>query len=497
VKRRWFCALVIAVQAIAAVNEAEADRLTSEALAAWKSPGVAVAIVQEGKVAYLKAHGVKDKETKAPLTPDSLFEIASTSKAFTAACLAMLVDDGKIAWDDPVRKHLEYFHLADPLADANVTVRDLVCHRTGMPRHDALWYRSGLSREEVVRRIGLIPPNRQFRQEYQYQNIMFMAAGELIGRVSGQGWDGFVRDRIFAPLGMRNTTTSFGEASRNPDRAMPHRRLKDGRVERIDWIDFENVGAAGCINSSVRDLAEWVKLQLAGGTAGGRRLISEKNLRETHEPHMVIRMEQRTRELMPETSQITYALGWQIRHYRGHKLVGHTGSLDGFRAAVTLLPEHDTGIVVLANLGPTLLPQVLTNSLVDHVLGLAGRDWNERLRAVEKRHEGEDAEKKAERLAKRARDTKPSKELNAYAGRYEAPGYGELRIAEQAGALRAEMFKTLRAKLEHYHYDTFQARDGDEVNQNPLDEEQFLFRLDADGGVAGVRVLNTEFRRVK
>lgn len=481
---------------LAAQDEARLDQTVRAALDAWRVPGVAVAIVRDDKVIYLKGHGVRRLGEPVPVTPDSLFQIASTTKAFTTASLAMLVEDGKIGWDDAVRRHLEYFRLSDPLANENVTIRDLVSHRTGMPRHDAFWYKTSLEREEVIRRLGEARPAKQFRQEYQYQNIQFLAAGELIGKVTGRGWDDFVRARLFEPLGMKNTTTRFAEATARADRAWPHRRLPDASNAAIDWINFENVGGAGCINSSARDLAQWVRLHLGEGQVDGRRLIAQRHLAETYTPHTVIRPDARARELAPASTQRTYAMGWFIDHYRGQTLLTHGGALDGFRALMTLAPEHKLGIVVLANLGPTALPQALTNALVDQLLGLGARDWNTELLAVVARHDEEDAAKKKARAAKRVLTSKPSLELARYAGTFRAGGYGTLTVHHSSGKLSIECL-TLQAPLEHYQYDAFVGRAGSPANPHPFGDEELAFHLDADGEVASVQFLNTEFRRSK
>lgn len=476
-------------------DQSRVDQLVTEALSAWRVPGVAVAIVRNGEVVYLKGHGVRQLGQPEPVTPDSLFQIASTTKAFTTAALALLVEEGKLNWDDPVRKHLEYFRLADPLANENLTIRDLVTHRTGMPRHDSFWYKTSLSREEVIRRLGEAKASKQFREEYQYQNIQFLAAGELIGKVTGSTWDDFVRRRLFEPLGMKGTTTRYAEAMARTDRAMPHRRLADNDNASIDWVNFDNVGGAGCINSSARDLAQWVRLHLGGGEVDGRRIVATKHLAETYAPHMVIRPEARARELAPASTQRTYAMGWFIDHYRGQTLLTHSGALDGFRAMVTLAPEHKLGIVVLANLGPTTLPQALSNTLVDHLTGLSPRAWNTELLAVLKRHAEEDAVKKKARTAKRAVRSRPTLLLDRYAGSYRAPGYGLLRVTESGGTLAAECL-TLRTSLEHYQYDTFSVPEGSPRQPHPFGGEELVFHLDADGQVARVEFLNTEFRRV-
>ena len=471
-----------------AIDTAAVDRLLEASLKTWASPGAAVAIVENGKIVHVKGYGVRELGKPDPVTADSLFEIASTTKAFTALTVAMLADDGKLAWDDPVRKHYPGFRLLDALANENVTVRDLLCHRTGLPRHDALWYKTSLSRAEIIERIGAAKPNKQFRQEYQYHNIMFLTAGELVGKVAGASWDEFVRQRIFAPLGMSRTTTQYAEALKQSDRAVPHRKNKE-QVKAFDWVNFDNVGAAGAINSSARDLAQWVLLHANGGEYQGRRLVSLKNLEETYLPQTVIRPTSASQELNPDTTQNTYALGWNIAHYRGHRILGHAGVLDGFRARVTLIPETKSGIVVLANLGRTDLPESVTNSLVDLLLQLPTKDWDKYLKAVTTKQESEAEAKRVEKIAQRAKNTKPAKPLLDYAGTYTEPAYGTVVIAEEQGQLLLKWLD-FTAKLEHWHYETFRAN-----TSTALQNEDALFTLDATGKPTGLRFLEADFKR--
>ncbi|MBY0504533.1 MAG: serine hydrolase [Bryobacteraceae bacterium] len=484
---RVFTLLFLALR-LSAIDPAAVDRLVDNALKTWGSPGAAVAIVENGRIVHVKGYGVREMGKPAPVTADSLFEIASTTKAFTALTVALLADEGRLDWDDPVRQHYPTFRLLDPLANENVTVRDLLCHRTGLPRHDALWYRTNLSRAEVIARIGAAQPNKQFRQEYQYQNIMFLTAGELVGKVAGTTWDDFVQSRIFAPLGMSRTGTSYSAAVKHEDRAMPHRKNKD-QVSTFDWLNFDNLGGAGAINSSARDLAQWLLLHTSGGEYGGRRIVSTKNLEETYAPQTVIRATAVTRAMNPETAQNTYAMGWNIAHYRGHRILGHAGVLDGFRSRVTLIPETQSGIVVLANLGRTDLPESVTNSLVDLLLNLPAKDWDTYLKGVVTKQEAEAEAKRQEKIAQRTKDTKPAKPLADYTGTYTEPAYGTVEIQEEQGQLRLK-WANFTARLEHWHYETFRAK-----ADNPLQNEDALFTLDAAGQPTRLRFLEADFQR--
>jgi CubicO group peptidase (beta-lactamase class C family) len=474
-------------------DTAAINAIVQDALKVWEVPGVAVAIVRDDAVIYLKGHGVKDLNTGQPVTPDTVFPLASCTKAFTTTAMAMLVDEGKMAWDDPVRKHVPFFRLSDPLADRDVTLRDLVCHRTGVAGHDLLWYRAPWSAEERVRRIGLVKLDRPFRSAFQYQSIMFTAAGLAVGSASRSSWADFVRERIFIPLGMTNASLTTPEAEKSPDRASPHRKNGQGQLEVICWYSIDAPDAAGSINASARDLTRWLRFQLGDGTFEGRRLVSAANLAETHTPQFVLRMEGSNRSLHPETNQMSYGLAWVIQDYRGQLLVSHAGAIDGFRAHITLVPKARLGIALLNNLHETRMNLALSNSLLDLLLGLPRKDWNRIVGEVVREEEAAAAARQRERLARRHHGTRPSREPSAYAGTYEEPAYGIARVSVQKGGLVLH-WSSFTSPLRHFHYDTFTA-EGD-LPGNP----QVVFTLGPDGEVATLKVLepmNVEFKKVK
>jgi CubicO group peptidase (beta-lactamase class C family) len=369
-------ALISAAARAESPDPAAIDALVDEALKAWQVPGAAVAVVHGEKVLYLKGTGVKDLQTRKPVTPDTVFPLASCTKGFTTTAMAMLVDEGKMGWDDPVRKHLPSFRLADPLADANVTLRDLVTHRTGLAGHDLLWYRSPWAVDEILRRISQIRPERSFRSGFQYQSIMFMAAGRALESASGETWNDFVRKRLFEPLGMTGATFTTGEAEKSRDRATGHRKKKNGEVEATPWYPMEAPNPAGSVNANARDLARWASFQLGDGSFRGKRLVSAANLGETHTPQTIIRLEGAEKALNPFTTQISYGMAWVIQDHRGQLLVSHAGSIDGFRCHITLVPRANLGIVILSNLQGTRMNLALSNSLVDLLLGFPHKDWN-------------------------------------------------------------------------------------------------------------------------
>ncbi len=487
--------LLLAILALAAnaqsapgLPQSEIDSLVEKTRRDFKAPGIAIGIIRGDQVVYLKGYGVKRLGGSDPVTPDTRFAMASTSKAVTTAAMALLVDEGKMQWDDPVRKHLPGFHLADPSANELVTMRDIVSHRTGLSRNDALWYSTTWNRQQVLQHIGEVPLSKPFRSTYQYQNIMFLAAGEAVGRIIGGTWEQFVAARIFAPLGMTNSGFSAKDTQQAPDVATPHVSRK-GVVKEVPWKDISNIGPAGSLNSSVRDWTRWLRFQMADGTFEGKRLISEKNLRETQSPQMVIRDEAPWAELNPETTMSVYGLGWRIQDYRGRQLISHGGSIDGFRAQVGFLPKEQLGFVILTNAGVSSLVEALRYGILDILTDAPRRDWNTLYLSVLARQDQDAEKKKRERISKRVPTTKPSLALSEYAGAYDNAGYGTARVNATADGLQLE-WGALKLTLNHWHYDTFQSPDDESDQANT----PVVFRLNGDGHVESLSFLDQDFR---
>src|SRR5262245_16705786 len=474
-----------------AVDQAALDALMNEAMKHWETPGSAVVVVRGDEVVYLKGFGVKDVDTKKPVTPDTIFAIGSTTKAFVTAAMAILADEGKMSWDDPVRKHLPYFRLSDPLANENVTLRDIVTHRTGLIRHDLLWYGSPWGREEIIKRIGFVPLTYGFRTTFQYQNIMFLTAGQAVGAASGSTWEEFTQKRIFDPLGMRSANFSALRAEKAPDHASPHSK-RGAKIEVIRWRNLDNAGPAGSINASARDLSNWIRLHLNDGVVGGKRLISSENLREMHTPQMVIRNEGRWKLFFPESdsSQLSYGLGWFINDYRGHKLVMHGGTIDGFRASVMLVPKSKIGVAVVANLAGTHMPEATCYNIVDLMLGLPKKDWNAYISEEVKKLEAAQTSSMSARSGKRHSNTKPSRDLAAYSGIYEDAAYGQAQVLLDGDKLVIH-WSNFKSRLDHFHYDAFTATD------DALKGEQAVFSLGADGEVSGMNFLAVNFKKAR
>jgi len=478
-----------ATTAHAQIDTKAVDRVVTSAMTAFNVPGVAVAIVQNDRVVYAKGFGTTEIGGTTAVTADTLFGIGSTTKAFTTTAMAMLVDEGKMHWDDPVRKHLSYFHLDDPCADSMVTLRDIVSHRTGLSRHDELWDNTALTREQTIRAIGSVKLSKPFRSAYQYQNIMFTTAGEAVAAASGMPWNEFVRTRIFKPLGMHATAITIAEfnASNHANGHSYDRR--NDRVTLQPFVDPDNLAPAGAIDSSAHDMAQWLRFQLADGVIDGKRLVSQDALHETKTPQTVIRMEGETKLVAPETNILNYAMAWNVSDYRGALLVSHGGALNGFRAQVALLPQQNAGVVVLFNLGRGYAGISIRNSILDALLGRSGRDWNAYYLAAERTTDAKDDASKAEREAKRFRDTKPSRELAAYAGTYTDPAYGTATVALENDALVLR-WNRLTVPLRHFHFDTFRA----ESDVDGVDEE-VVFQLGSDGAVKSMTFFGEDFEK--
>jgi len=463
------------------------DEFMAEVLATWKAPGIALAVVKDDSVVFASGYGTRDIRTGNPLDEESLFAVASTSKAFTVAALGLLVDRGEISWDDRVTDRLPGFQLYDPWVTREFTIRDLLTHRSGLPRGDRLWYGSPFTREEVVRRVRYLEPAWSFRSRYGYQNIMFITAGELVEAVADTSWDAFLRSEIFQPLGMTESGTTTRNIEARSNVATPH-IMEDGDVRPISWRDFDNLGGAGAINSNAVEMAQWIRLQLGHGKLDHRRILSDSVMKEMHTPQTVIRMGEDTERLFPESHFQAYGLGWTLQDYRGRKLVRHGGSLDGMRTQVGLVPEEGLGVVVLTNLNNSWIPQVVLYHLVDAYLGPRDKDWNAAMHAVYTQSMAEAEERRTEEEASRVPDTKPSLETEAYVGMYTDDLYGTARVRAEDGKLVLEVGPEFVGDLEHWHFDTFRAHWRDES----LGRAWVQFRLNRQGKVESVEVQGWE-----
>lgn len=427
-----------------------------------KVPGAAVIIIKDGEVLLSQGFGKRNVAEDLDVTPRTLFPIGSSGKAFTAAAIAMLVEEGKLEWDKPIREYLPTFKLHDQFATERMTVRDLLCHRCGLPRHDFLWYGSSGTRKGIIERLAHLEPSADFRTLFQYNNLMFITAGYLVECVTSQTWEEFVSERIFKPLGMTSSTTTIEDLRATGDYSSPYQEKED-EIKEIPFYDqWQITCPAGGINSNLEDIEHWLRFQLNQGKHGETQLLAAEHLAQNHTPHTVIPTSDPTVAIamgsqFPEFSNWCYGQGWFIGSFRGHRMVQHGGTIDGFKAEVVLLPNENTAVAVFANKSGTQVPYTIAFLACDLLLGAEKTDWNGRIQkelaSVKAREEKQIAELEATEPA--VPNTQPSHPLDSYCGCYEHPGYGVVTIRQEDGQLQFT-YNNLSSSLAHIHYDIFE-----------------------------------------
>ena len=468
------------------------DAYVARGLQVLRTPGASIAVVRNGRTLFAKGYGVRTMGDTARVDAHTLFQIASNTKAFTTAALAILADEGKLAWDDPVTKFLPGFQLYDPYVTRELTVRDLVTHKSGLGlgAGDLLWFHSSYNRAEIAHRIRFARPASSFRSAYAYDNVLYIVAGEIFAAVAGQSWDDFVKNRVFTPLGMSEsgTTTAFFTSSRNA--ATPH-GIEDGRLQVVPLDSVDNISPAGGIASNVTDLARWLVCRLdsgryssgGGGGGGGGRLFSEAQAREMWSGQTILPIPDPPpplAALRPNFAE--YGLGWRLRDYLGRKVVSHTGGLAGMSSQITLVPAEKLGVVILTNSESDLMA-ALTYRLLDDLLG-APRPRADWVAAFAQADQIARARADSTLQAGRAgRDSmsQPSLPLARYAGPYRDDLYGDASVALEDGrlVLRFSRSPAFVGDLEHWQYDTFIAR----WRTKHLEDAYVTFALTPDGSL--------------
>jgi len=455
-------------------------------------PGMSVAIVESGKVAFARGFGVRKLGAPERVDADTIFPTGSTGKAFTVAALATLVDAGKIGWDDKVIDHLPGFQMYDPWVTREITIRDLLVHRSGLGlgAGDLLFVpRSNRSRADTVRRLRFIKPATSFRSGYAYDNILYLVAGELIEAVSGQRWEDYVREHVLLPAGMTNSTSDGDRRFATINRAFPHARASGpvrgmGTLQRLDERDElgRNAAPAGGLAISANDMTKWLALQLAHGRLpGGAQLFSEAAHSAMWTPEILKPASPRP-EVLRSTEPLfdTYALGWDIKDYRGAKIVSHGGAVLGFQSVVVLIPEKGVGFAVEINSEDSEILLGLTYELLDHYLGLPLNSWPEKFSAF-KQERLKGAMKMQDAAAASPANVGPSLALSRYAGVYADAWYGNIEVSQANGKLTINFIETPRmgGTLEHYQYDSFITR----FDDKSIEPAYVTFALNAEGGV--------------
>jgi CubicO group peptidase (beta-lactamase class C family) len=463
------------------------DAYVARAMKTFDVPGIAVAIVKDGKVAFAKGYGVRKMGEPTPVDENTLFGIGSNTKAFTAAALATLVDAGKISWDDPVYQRLPGFQMYDPYVSHEMTIRDLLTHRSGMGLGEGdllFWPHTTFTREDIIYRLRFMKPASSFRSHYAYDNLLYMTAGQIVPAVTGISWDNYIRDKILLPLGMKTTTTSNTMLKPGDNFAYPHSKV-DGKLQVVPFQDLDNAGPAGSLNSSVAEMCKWFLLQLNHGKFPDRegRLFSEAQSREMWSSQTILPIsEDLTGPLAALRGHFrAYGLGWFLTDYQGRKLVGHGGGVLGFVTRVQLVPEEDLGVVVLTNAEQGGAMESIVFHIIDSYLNAPATDWIAAFKAQDEKDDKEAAETMKKAASGRAANSKPSLAPEKYAAVYTDPWYGPATIKIENGQLvfTLDHTPTALADLQHWQYDTFKAHWRDRT----IEDAFLTFTLKPDGSI--------------
>ncbi|NOR73725.1 MAG: serine hydrolase [Draconibacterium sp.] len=438
------------------INFAKLDAYFAQTARSWGIPGMSIGIVKDGEIVFSKGYGVL--EINKPQTPDgnTLYAIASNTKAFTSAIIAMLVQEGKLDWNDKVQQYLPYFKLYNQFASSETTIKDLLCHRVGLGTFsgDVIWYKSDLTSEEIIKRLHAIEPNYNFRDGYGYSNVMYITAGEVIKTVTGKTWGENVQERILNPVKMNRTIYSLKELDTKENFATPHALENDKNIP-ISYVDWEEVAALGGIISSVNDIGKWMIFNMNNGIIGTDTLLTPASRNIIWKMHNTYTVDH-TKPNDFDTHFRGYGLGWGLADFHGKLRVSHGGGYDGMISAVNMIPDENLGVVVLTN-GMKAPTMAVTYYALNAFLGEEEKDWSAEM--LEKRDKRASKDTRIlERKEKQVKDTKPSLELEKYVGNYNAEIYGNIEVKLENSKLRIYFEHTpdLSATLEHWHYDVWE-----------------------------------------
>jgi CubicO group peptidase (beta-lactamase class C family) len=468
------------------------DAYVRKAVVDWEVPGLAVAVVKDGAVVFSRGYGLRELGKPALLDDHTLFAIGSTTKAMTAAAIGMLVDEGKLGWDDPVIDHLPWFRLSDPYVTRELAVRDLLTHRAGAPNTDFLWYEREADPRDILERMRYVPMETSFRSAFTYQNVMYAAAGALLAEVSGMPWAELIKQRIFLPLGMNDSVATAAGLAGKTNVASPHFRI-DGKVTVIENASVDSVASAGAVWSSVSDMARWMRFLLEGTTPDGKRLLKEETQAELFRPQTLVdRDEFYPTQRLTHPHWTTYGLGWFQEDYDGRAVDFHTGSIDGMVAIHGLIRDERLGVYALSNLDHAELRHALMYHVFDLYGKGASRDWSAELRELYDAL-AQEAEKKREEVEKeRVPGTSPSHPLDAYVGTYSDRLGGSIEVSSARTGLRLTVGPGLSGALEHWHYDVFRVSWDKEWRGAAF----LSFEVGLDGKVASLEIGGLSFRKV-
>ena len=488
--------VTVQVSAQPAMDDARASAAFEQYIKAtmpvWKTPGLSAVVIRNGNVVFRKGFGVIDAGGKEPFTTATLSACASTTKAMTAVCMGILVDEGKIKWSDKVSDVLPSFKLSDPYSTAEITVLDLFTHNTGLGNADFLWV-MGYNREEIVQRMQWIPPAYSLRASYIYQNLMYMVAGEVIKAVSGKTWDVFITERIFNPLGMKHTYADHSAIPADETVAHPHyRHPETDSVMSIPYLYDDNIGAAGGVFSCADDMAKWLQCMSDSSKGNGIRLIKPATWEFLFAPKIVIQGEMYPTMSIIKPHWQTYGMGWFQHDYRGRMLNYHTGSLAGMTAIAGILQDQHTAVYIFGNLDHAELRHALLYKALDlFAFGDNTNDWSGKFYPMYKGREDTVKNREKATMAKRINGTTPSLAISAYAGTFTNKLLGQITVEEKNGKLRVVFPNKTDILLEHWHYDIFRGTFTNWWN----DHAWVQFYLDKEGRISSISLDGDIFQK--
>jgi len=465
----------------------ELDHYIENAFTVWNPPGLAVTVVKDGEIIFKKGYGVTNIQTQNPVNVNTLFGCMSTTKAFTAAALAMLVDDGKIKWDDHVINYLPDFQLYDPYITRELTIRDLLTHRSGLGNTDYLWSWMTISGDSALYKMREVKPTYSLRSSFIYQNLMYLAAGKVIEKVSGQSWESFLKERIYNPLGMHETFATYEMVKDKENKADAHMTI-DGETIKIDQLIADEIGPAGSMWSSINDIGKWIQFLLNNGIHEGDTLISSKNFKELFKPQQIIPANEfYPTQKLTKPHWTTYGLGWFQHDYRGKIVQFHTGSLPGMVAIAGLIPEENIGVYVMGNLDHIELRHAIMYTVFDLFMdGKITRDWSTEFKALY-------AQSNEIKEPKRIANTNPSLPVDKMLGTYKHMQFGTIEITKTKKWVRFNLNNTVKGTLSHWHYDTYQIA----FDLKMYGKAMVNFRLNAEAEISYIEVFGERFDSIK
>jgi CubicO group peptidase (beta-lactamase class C family) len=470
------------------------DDELQKVLTDWKAAGFALAVIEKDKIVYAKGFGVKDIKTKEPVTENTLFAIGSCTKAFTATLVGMLAAEGKLSYDEPVRKYLPSMEFYNNDLNNLVTLRDMMSHKTGLPRHDLSWYlNQSENRDSLIQRIKYMEPTYRPKEKYQYNNFMFLAQGVVVEKMTGQSWEQNMRDKLFKPLGMTRSNMPYAAVKNDTNLASPHEYENDSTLKKVPHYNIAGMGPAGAVYSSVNEMAHWVQAWIYGGKYNGVEIVPASYFNEAISAQSVSGPGL-PGKLHPDISGSNYGFAWSLTAYRGHYRVEHGGAIDGFIASTCFFPSDSIGIIVLSNQGLRQIPAIVRNLVSDRMLKLPKSDWNkEQLEAREKDNKAEKEAKEKGNVTRNV-NAKMSHDLSAYEGIYNHPGYGNMDVYVKNDSLFMGTTKQTMW-LGHWHYDFFYpyfSEPGEKIDTSEKGDVYYRFNTDVNGDIQSLNAYGME-----